>query len=134
MSKQLRVARGDASKARAMIAAGRRFGRLGLFANLGYGQDPEGDDREGEAALAALYSASNPLQLGFEAHARFDLFSSDPRRAMHKDAAAELTSGPVLHYALGPCMLLAQVGVSSIVGQHSVRPGAVALAGVGAGY
>jgi hypothetical protein len=31
-------------------------------------------------------------------------------------------------------MLLAQVGFSSVVGQHSVRPGAVALAGVGAGY
>jgi hypothetical protein len=124
----------DEGLVQAMFVVGRRFGRAGVFVNLGFGQDPEGDDREGEAALAALYALSEPLQLGLESHARFDLFSSDPRRAARQDAAGQLTSGPTLHYVIGPCVLLTQVGVSTLVGIQRTRVGAVAVAGLGAAY
>jgi hypothetical protein len=124
----------DSGLMQAMFVVGRRFGRIGLLANLGYGQDPEGDDREGEAALAAMYSFSEPLQIGFESHARFDLFSSDPRRAARHDALAQIASGPTLHYGIGSLIVLAQVGVSTLVGTESTRAGAIGLAGVGGVY
>jgi hypothetical protein len=124
----------DEGLVQAMFIVGRHFDRASLFANLGYGQDPEGDDREGEAALALLYALSQVLQIGFETHARFDLFSTDPRRAQRHDAAAETASGPMLHYVMGPCVVLAQVGLSTLIGTHQARLGALALAGVGATY
>jgi hypothetical protein len=124
----------DDGEIQAMFVLGRRFGRAGVFLNLGYGQDPEGDDHDGEAALSAIYALSEPLQLGFESHARFNLFSTDPRRAARHEPNALITTGPTLHYGLGPCVLLAQVGMSTLVGIDRTRVGAVALAGVGAAY
>jgi len=116
-----------------VFALGRRFGPLGIFANLAYGQDPEGDDREGEASLAALYAVSSPLQVGLESHLRVDLFSDDPNRELRGDPTFELTAGPTAHYSIGPVALLAQAGVSAVEIDH-VRVGVIALGGVGGAY
>jgi hypothetical protein len=43
-----------------------------LFANLVYGQDPEGRERDGEVRLASLYDLGG-LQLGVDARVRLDL-------------------------------------------------------------
>jgi hypothetical protein len=114
-----------------VLALGRHFGRVGLFGNLAYAQDPEGDDREGEVALAMLYATTARLQLGVESKCRFDLFSSDPRRAARNSPVFESWSGPVLQYALGPIALLVQTGLSTLTNDHT-RVGAIAIGGLGA--
>lgn len=116
-----------------LIALARRFGRVGLFANIAYGQDPEGDDREADFALAGLYAASEALQLGLETHFRVDLFSDDPKRDAREDSEWELTVGPTLHYSLGPVALFTQLGFRALMIGH-VESGAIALAGLGGTY
>ena len=115
------------------VAAARRFDRLGLFANLAYGQDPEGDDRDGDAALAVLYEVALPLQVGVEGHVRFDIASDDPRREMRRQGPLDLQAGPVVHYALGPAILVAEAGVSAYRFENT-RAGVYAIGGVGGVY
>lgn len=119
----------DEGLVQGVVALGKHWGRVGLFGNAAYGQDPEGDDREGELALAMLYRASAPLQLGLESHLRVDLFSDDPKRAVRNDSNLELTAGPVAHVSLGPIAVLAQVGVHAIE-LDRVRTGVIALGGI----
>jgi hypothetical protein len=124
---------GDDGVVQGMLALGRHFGRLGLFANLAYAQDPEGDDRDGDVALAMLYALEARLQLGVEAKCRFDLFSTDEKRALRDDPAFESASGPVRQYAIGPLALLVKTGVSTLTTNHT-RVGAMAIGGFGAAY
>jgi hypothetical protein len=116
-----------------LFAAGRRLGRFNLLLNAAYGQDPEADDREGEAALACLYTVSSTIQVGLENHLRFDLFSDDPKRAMRRDAEYDLTVGPLAQWSLGPVALLGQVGFRSSRFER-VQTGAIALAGLAGSY
>ena len=101
-----------------------------MLANLAYGQDPEGDDRDGDAALALMYEALAALQVGIESHIRFDIASDDPRREMRKQGPLDLQAGPFVHYALGPALLVAEAGVSAYRFEQT-RAGFYALAGVG---
>jgi hypothetical protein len=115
------------------VAIGRRFDRLGMLANIAYGQDPEGDDRDADAALALLYEIATPLQLGIESHLRFDLASDDPRRAVRHQGPLDLQAGPVVHYAFGPALLVAQAGVSAYRFERT-QLGLYAIGGVGGVY
>ena len=115
------------------VAVARRFDRLGLFANLAYGQDPEGDDRDGDAALAALYEVALPFQVGVEGHVRFDLASDDPDREERRQGPLDVQVGPVIHYALGPALLIAEAGVSAYRFERT-RTGVYAIGGVGGVY
>jgi hypothetical protein len=125
---------GDDGVVQAVLAVSRRFGRLGLFGNLAIASDPtEGDDRDGEVALAMLYETSAHLQLGLESKCRFDLWSSDPKRAVRNDPVFESASGPVLQYAIGPLALLVQTGLSTL-STNQTRIGAIVLGGLGAAY
>jgi hypothetical protein len=114
----------------AVIALGRRFGRLGLFANLVYGQDPEGAERDGEARIAGLYAFSARFQAGLDTRLRIDLGSdSGARRA--GEAEYDFISGPLASYVLGDVALLAQAGVSVLGMPGSrARVGPAALAGL----
>jgi hypothetical protein len=123
----------DEGVVQGVLALGRRFGRIGLFGNLAYAQDPEGDDREGEVSLAMLYATSARLMLGVESKCRFDLFSTDRKRALRNDAAFESTVGPVLQYAIGPLALLIHTGLSTLTNDQT-RVGVVAIGGLGAAY
>lgn len=124
---------GDDGVVQGVLALDRRFGRVGLFGNVAYAQDPEGDDREGEVALAMLYTTSAKLLLGVETRCRFNLFSTDSKRALRNDAGLESASGPVLQYTLGPVALLLQSGLSTVTTDHT-RVGAIAIGGLGAAY
>ncbi len=114
----------------AVLAFGRSFGRLGTFANLVYGQDPEGNERDGEVRVAALYTLGARVQSGLDLRLRFDLGSAQGARRVPGEADYDFVAGPVLSYALGPMALLAQLGLSA-VGQSHPRLGPVALAGLG---
>lgn len=116
-----------------VLALGRRFGRLATFANIGYGQDPEGDDHEGSVALAVLFEANASMQVGVESHARFDMFSDDPKRVQRNDPELQWMVGPLLQYSLGRLSALAQLGASGVrVANTTV--GLAGLAGLAFAY
>jgi hypothetical protein len=112
-----------------VTALGRRFGRLGLFANVVYGQDPEAAERDGELRLAGLYALSARVQTGLDMRVRVDLGSQPGKRRAAGEAEYDFVAGPALCYSLGAVALIAQAGVSA-VGQPSMRVGPVALAGL----
>jgi hypothetical protein len=93
---------------------GRRVGRLGLYGNASYGQDPEGDDRDGEVKLAALYELSSTVHAGIDGRLRFDLFSSDSRRAARGASGLDFAVGPLASVSLGRMALIGQVGASGV--------------------
>src|SRR5262245_59012179 len=114
------------------VSLGRRFERVSLLGNLVYGQDPEGNERDGEIRLASLYGTGR-WSVGVDSRLRFALGSQ--RGAM---AAAEpkldLMAGPVAAATVGPVALFAQAGPSvlKVTGRTSV--GVAGLAGVGSAF
>jgi hypothetical protein len=112
-----------------VLAFGRTFGRLGTFANIVYGQDPEGAERDGEVRLGALYAVTELLQAGLDARLRLDLGSEGGDRRTEGGAEYDVIVGPTASYALGPIAAIAQAGFS-VFGTQQAKLGAVALLGV----
>lgn len=123
----------DAGVIQAELAFGKRIGPVGIFANVSFDSDMEGDDREGELKLATLYQASQRFQLGFDGRLRFDLFSSDARRRARGNTSFDLSAGPIAYYGVGPVALFGQVGVTALKAER-LRAGVLAMGGVGAAY
>jgi len=111
----------------AVVALGRRFGRLGLFADVVYGQDPDARERDGELRLAALCTLTKALQLGLDSRARFDLGSDADKLAAEGGAKYDWVGGPVLAYAFDAITVGTQVGMSVVDAPHT-QVGPVALA------
>ena len=118
----------------AAFTIGRRFGRTGLYGNLVYGQDPEGNERDGEVRAAAMYSLRENVHAGFDTRLRFDLGSSNTAQRIAKlEADYDLVAGPAASYSFGPFALVAQGGASAFkLSAQSLRLGGIGLAGVGA--
>lgn len=117
----------------AALALERQQGRLLLVMNLLYGQDGEGDDRQGEARLAAMVIAARGLLVGLDARYRHDLWSDDPRGASPDRPVSELVAGPTASFTHGTWMVMAETGLSSI--QVPARQtGVIALAGFGSWF
>jgi hypothetical protein len=112
-----------------MVMVARRFGRVAAFANIVYGQDPEGNERDGELRLAALYAVTTPLQVGLDARLRFDLGGEEEKRREEGEAEYDVLVGPSASYAFGAVAAIAQAGLS-VYGASPARPGALALLGV----
>lgn len=123
----------DAGMLQASVAVGRRWDRIAAIGNLAYGQDPEGDDREGDVRVAALYEATEALHVGMEGRARFDLFSNDQRRAARSEHELDFAVGPVAALSFGTWALLAQAGLAG-ARVVDTKVGALAQAGVGAAF
>jgi hypothetical protein len=114
-----------------VIALARRIGHWGMFANLVYGQDPEGNERDGEVRLATLYDLAD-LQLGLDARLRLDLGKEGERQGKKEEEADfDAQAGVLATYALGPVALLASAGFSGVSVHENFRPGFVGLAGLG---
>jgi hypothetical protein len=116
-----------------VLAFGRRFGRIGLFADLAYGQDPEGAERDGEVRLGALYEAMARMQLGLDSRLRFDLGSDEGKRREEGEAEYDLIAGPALSYAFDQVALGVEAGVS-VVGAPSTQVGPIALASISGSF
>jgi hypothetical protein len=112
-----------------VLALGHRFGQLSTFANLVYGQDPEGAERDGELRLAALYELTAPLQVGLDARWRFDLGSEQEKIANEGGAKYDLVLGPTASYAFGHVAAIAHAGLS-LYGTSPARAGAIVLLGM----
>jgi len=117
----------------AMLALGGHVGKVGLFGNLVYGQDAEGDDYEAEGLFALLYGVTPAFQVGFESRGRFKLASTDVKRRSEPAPRVDVAIGPTLSYALGPVALLAQAGGSTLY-TNAWRVGALAMGGLSASF
>jgi hypothetical protein len=113
----------------AVVAFGRRIQRWALVANLVYGQDPEGAERDGEVRLAAQYDVVPRLHIGLDTRLRFDLGSEEGKRKQEGEAEFDFIAGPLLTYTLGYVALVANAGVHG-VGASSFQTGFVGLAGL----
>ncbi len=115
---------------RASLAGGWRSDRATLLANLGYSQDGEGDDHEGDVRLAGLYRVRGNLHLGLDGRMRKLLDSTDPNRAQHGTPSLEFTLGPVAALTTRSWALLVATGVSG-VRRETLQTGAIVIGGVG---
>jgi hypothetical protein len=111
------------------VSLGRRFDRLAVFGNLVYGQDPEGNERDGEIRLSSLYAVGR-WTAGFDARLRFAIGAQKSTAAM-AEPKLDVLAGPVASATVGPMALFAEAGPSvlSVTGRTST--GAAALAGIG---
>ncbi len=116
------------------ISFGRTFGASYLVGNLVYGQDPEGNERDGEVRLAGLRSIGERLLVGADSRARFDLGSEAAKLAAHHEATFDLNAGPVATVIVGPVALVAQCGASVRRFAGTTARGVFAMGGVGAAF
>jgi hypothetical protein len=114
-----------------VVSVGRRFGETNLIANLAYGQDGEGDDRDGEARLAGLRPVVAGLQLGLDGRMSHSIASTDPNRQLHGTPSMTYTAGVLAAYALGPWALMLETGITGRRTDH-LDTGFVTLGGAGA--
>jgi hypothetical protein len=115
-----------------LLAVGKTFGNLRLLGNLAYGQDVEGEERDGELRAAALYHLGSVYYLGLDARGRIDLGSETATLGTQQESEYDLDIGPVLNLALGPVVVGMHGGVSALQRPGGdTRWGAVVLAGLG---
>jgi hypothetical protein len=119
----------------AVLAVGTRIGRFLILGNLAYGQDGEGNERDGELRAATLYQAMSRLQLGLDARGRFDLGSNHDTLKAKNEPLYDLDVGPVLTATLGPVALNLHGGASVIRRvDEQTAVGAIVLGGVGTSF
>jgi hypothetical protein len=118
-----------------VISLGRRIGRAIVIANVAYGQDPEGNERDGEVRAAALAQVSPRVHVGFDSRGRFDLGSDRAKLRASNEATFDLDAGPVAALTLGPVALTGHAGASIVrrVGTDATV-GLIALAGLGTAF
>jgi hypothetical protein len=114
-------------------SVGRRFERVSIVGDLGYGQDPEGNERDGEIH-AALFHQHGWLMYGLDSRVRFAI-GAQHGRAATTEPVFDFVAGPVAMAATGIGAVFAQAGPSAFELDHGpIQMGVAALAGVGAAY
>lgn len=114
------------------VSLGRRFGPIALFGNLVYGQDPEGNERDGEVRLASLYGVGR-WAVGLDSRFRFAL---GPQRGPTASAEPrlDLLLGPVVAATVGSLAPFVHAGPSVLKQTDGTSVGVAALAGVGSAF
>ena len=111
------------------ISLGHRFERLSVLGNLVFGQDPEGNERDGEIRLASLCGVGR-WALGLDSRLRFAIGAQRSANAA-AEPKLDLLAGPVAAAAVGPVALFAQAGPSVLKMNRDTSVGVAALGGVG---
>jgi hypothetical protein len=91
------------------LAFGRRLGSTSIVASATYGQDPEGNERDGELRAAGL-ARVGPVLVGADARGRLALTRPDGSAEPDYDVAA----GPVLVVPIQSFALTGMVGASVV--------------------
>jgi hypothetical protein len=118
----------------AALAFGKTIGTWRLLANVAYGQDPEGRERDGEFRAAALRRFGTGYYVGLDGRCRVDLGSDTAELREHAESALDIDVGPIMNLVLGPVVLGVHAGFSAVQPQdRDTRFGVVALAGLGSG-
>jgi hypothetical protein len=115
----------------AVLSAGRHLGASYVLGNLVYGQDPEGNERDGEVRLAALHPVAANLLLGLDGRLRFDLGSK--ARAGKVEPELDALIGPAASWTVGPLALLLHAG-GSAYRTTTTAYGVFVLAGLGSSF
>lgn len=115
----------------ALASFGHTFGAVRAVANLAYGQDPEGNERDGEVAVAAQLHPADPLYAGVVGRYR-DALGSRGEGGVVRD----LFAGVGATYALDRFGVSGLVGLSEVETQAagSFEGGAAASVTVGAAF
>jgi hypothetical protein len=111
------------------VSVGRRFERISVFGNLVYGQDPEGNERDGEVRLASLYAVGR-WAVGLDSRLRFAIGAQRSAAAM-AEPRLDLLAGPIASATVGPIAMFAQAGPSVVKMTGDTAVGLAALGGVG---
>jgi len=112
------------------VSLGRRFDRITVLGNLVYGQDPEGNERDGEVRFASLYAAGR-WTFGVDSRLRFAIGTQKSAMAQ-AEPKFDLLAGPIAAATVGPVALFAQAGPSVLkLAGSSTSAGVAALGGLG---
>jgi hypothetical protein len=112
------------------FALGRRFSEFYLLGNVAYGQDPEGNERDGELRASALRSQGRFI-VGAEARARSAI---GPQHGTNSavEPRFDAVGGPIAMVELRPFVLFGEIGRSAVqLAGKDVRWGIASLGGVG---
>lgn len=115
------------------LSFGRRFEQLTLVGDLVYGQDPEGNERDGEVHGAIFHQAKG-LMVGLDSRVRFAI-GTQHGHAATTEPVFDFLAGPIATAATGMGAIFAQVGPSAFQLENSpTHVGVAALAGLGGAY
>jgi hypothetical protein len=113
------------------ISLGRRIDRVTLLGNLVYGQDPEGNERDGELRFSSLYAAGR-WAFGVDSRARFALGPQKTAMAQ-SEPKLDFMAGPLAAATVGPVALYAEAGPSLLkLAGSTTAAGFAGLGGVAA--
>jgi hypothetical protein len=114
-------------------SVGRRFEQVTAIGNLVYGQDPEGNERDGEVRASAFHQMGK-LALGLDGRLRFAI-GTQHGRAATVEPKLDFAGGPVATLAAGPVALFAEAGPSAFaLAGGPTHFGLAAIGGLGAAF
>jgi len=117
-----------------LLAFSAHLGRLGLLANLVYGQDADGRERDGEVGAAVTIGLGQRWLLGLDSRARLNLAPNAAAQPGKQPLPHfDLVAGPLAMCRLGPAFLAAQAGIAMIE-LAGLRSGVFVMVGFGAAF
>jgi hypothetical protein len=117
-----------------VLSAGAHLGSNYLVANLVYGQDPEGNERDGEVRLAGLRPVSERVLIGFDGRLRFALGTPAAGSRAAGEPSLDLLVGPAATVVLGRLALLVHGGASALRVHSAGAFGAFVVGGLGTSF
>jgi hypothetical protein len=115
------------------LSLGRRFQNATLIGDLVYGQDPEGNERDGEVH-GALFHQARWLMYGLDSRVRFAIGTQHGHAAM-TEPVFDFLAGPIATAATGLGAVFAQAGPSAFqLNNEPTHVGMAVLVGLGAAY
>jgi hypothetical protein len=111
---------------------GRTFDRVSVIGNLVYGQDPEGNERDGETRLSAFYRGGR-FALGVDSRVRFAV-GTQHGKAAAIEPTFDATGGPTATAMVGPLALFAEAGPSAFRLGGATSVGVAVFGGVGSAF
>jgi hypothetical protein len=115
------------------LSLGHRFEKVTLVGDLVYGQDPEGNERDGEVH-AAIFHQAKWLMYGLDSRVRFAI-GTQHGHAATTEPVFDFLGGPVATAATGVGAVFAQAGPSAFqLDNGPTHVGMAVLAGLGGAY
>jgi hypothetical protein len=115
------------------LSLGHQFEKLTLVGDLVYGQDPEGNERDGEVH-GAVFHQGKWLMYGLDSRVRFAI-GTQHGHAATTEPVFDFLGGPIATAATGVGAVFAQAGPSAFqLANASTRVGMAVLAGLGGAY
>jgi hypothetical protein len=114
------------------VALAHSFDAVTVAGNLVYGQDPEGNERDGEIR-ATVFRRRGQLAFGIDARARFAI-GAQQGKAATMEPKLDGMAGPHIACALGTIALFAEAGPSVFSLGGTTRAGVAAFGGIGTAF